>query len=1019
MSSTRPGGVDIQEALITVWTDVLGVAVGPNDDFFELGGDSISAYHVVNGVAESLGIELPLEAIFRHTTIASLSGELARLRGTTARTSTRTRPALVATSHVEGDPFPLSYAQRNWWYWEKRNPGTPTWNITIGLRFTGTFDLEALERALEETIRRHDAIGVSFSETASGPRQAVLPRAPLRIVADDLTTITKETREDEAAKRVGAALSIPFDLTGGPLLRALLLRLTPNEHLFVLVTHHLVIDLAGKEIVTAEIESLYRAFAARPPKELPAHEPKLRYADFVAWQESVLTNDRERLETWKRRLSGSAPSELPTDRPRPGAAKDSAAFLPFMISPTQTRALAEIAAAGESGGGGTLFMGLLAVLATFVHGRSGQEDFVIAATYDSRSGTEQLEELAGTFTDHLFLRLRVDAGMTFRDLVARVREVAIEAYVHRDLPGLCVAESDSTFNTPFTRVIINGHPPSKPAQRARDDGDVVVTRYQPPLIPLRRTELVWVVRPRTDENDVWSVLAGAASLFDKQSVEGMVADLRRIIEGVTSDPSTTVGRLVGHPVRPRTIRASSGEPATNVADPVLANLLGGSPHAVAVEDASGAWTREDLRKAAGNARAWLRRNGVGPGDRVAVLAPTGDKAVVALLLGARAAGALVCPIDPRDAASELERIAPRLVLGASPPGTKLEAIDASLLLNEPGGSLEALAGSNPRAWGVATSGSSGRRKTVVLTESGVGHVTAAVQEIAGYAEDDRIHGGLPLHHTYGLSQLWLAMASGACLYLPAGLSTEKNLETWMGGATILPTIPSKLRLLFQMGYRASARLVTLSGQDADPETRKLFASSAGNARFVGFYGLTESTTRVLWARHDEYLGDARATGRPIRGVHAWIDAEGELWVDGPNVAAEYLDDPEETAKRFPDGKLRTGDSFESAGGDLLRYVGRMDGVFKRFGEKIVPELVEGALAAHPLVERCLVTGERGADGESHPIAWVVARGTADAPTLMRHLRSTVPPVMVPTKIRFVSELATTSNGKLIRKAPPV
>ncbi|MFH0341312.1 MAG: condensation domain-containing protein [Chromatiales bacterium] len=449
-------------------------------------------------------------------------------------------------------------------------------------------------------------------------------------------------------------------------------------------------------------------------------------------------------------------------------------------------------------------------------------------------------------------------------------------------------------------------------------------------------------------------------------------------------------------------------------DSVLANLSVLSEKLPAVEDRSGVWMRGDLRRGVQHAHAFFARIGIGVGHRVAIV--TGDdKRVVAALLGARATGALVCPIDPVDAEDRAARIRPRLVVAAGRvPG--VDTIDMGALFVEPGPPLP-IAQGGASAWGVATSGSSGPPKTVVLTESSVAHVTAAIQELVQYTPQDRVHGGLPLHHTYGLSQLWLAMASGACLYLPGGQPTQAGLSRWLGGSTVLPTIPSKLRLLYELGARPEARLITLAGQGAEPDTRTLFASSQSSATYLYFYGLTEATTRVLWLGHEEFFQRPRATGRPIRGMRAWVEADGELWVEGPNVAAGYLDDPAATALRFPEGKLRTGDYFE-VDGDLFSYLGRVDGIFKRFGEKVIPERVEAALQSHPSVLRCLVTPEVGPGGEAVPVAWVVGRdGSADGPALIRHARARLPPVMVPTVVRFVSSLPTTSNGKLLRGAP--
>ena len=249
-------------------------------------------------------------------------------------------------------------------------------------------------------------------------------------------------------------------------------------------------------------------------------------------------------------------------------------------------------------------------------------------------------------------------------------------------------------------------------------------------------------------------------------------------------------------------------------DSTLANLslLSEDPHAV--EDSNGLWTRGDLRRNVQAAAAFFRRYDIGVGDRVTVVTVE-DKRVVAALLGARAVGALTCPIEPIEAASHVERIRPRLCV-ATEAIQGVETIDIEALFTDPGPPLSGPVEGASSAWGINTSGSSGPPKTVVLTEDSVAHVTAAVQEIVGYRQDDRVHGALPLYHTYGLSQLWLAMASGACLYLPGGQPKRGSLDSWLGGCTVLPTIATKLRSLLEIGARPKVRLITLAGQEPTP-----------------------------------------------------------------------------------------------------------------------------------------------------------------------------------------------------------
>jgi acyl-CoA synthetase (AMP-forming)/AMP-acid ligase II len=453
-------------------------------------------------------------------------------------------------------------------------------------------------------------------------------------------------------------------------------------------------------------------------------------------------------------------------------------------------------------------------------------------------------------------------------------------------------------------------------------------------------------------------------------------------------------------------------------DPLIRHLLAAPARGFAVEDSEGRWTAVELIDAVRSIARALRALGAEAGDRIGVIARM-SKQVAASLLATRAIGALTCPVDHRDAARPLGRIRPKFVIA---PDDRV-AIDKSIvlpletLLARRDGDLPGASSPSGHAWAVSTSGSGGVARAVVLTEQSVDHVTESVHSILGYQATERVLCPLPLHHTYGLSQLWLTLRSGATLVLPRSPLLPADLARWAMGVTVLPTIAPSLRALLSVAAPSQIRLLTLAGQNTDPPDRELFSRKLPNTRFVNFYGLTEASTRVLWLAGEEFLTRPRATGRPIPGVRAWVEPDGELWVDGPNVAAGYLDDPEASAQRFPGGLLRTGDLFAQEG-DLLCYQGRADGTFKRFGEKVVPELVEQELRTHPSVEHCLVVAEAGSADDLDCVAWVVRRsGNLTEAGLIRYMRGRLAPAMVPTRIRFVSSLPRTASGKLKRKAP--
>lgn len=401
-------------------------------------------------------------------------------------------------------------------------------------------------------------------------------------------------------------------------------------------------------------------------------------------------------------------------------------------------------------------------------------------------------------------------------------------------------------------------------------------------------------------------------------------------------------------------------------DPLLDDLARAPAEALAVTDATGAWTYRELRDAV----AAIRK----PGP-VLHLAAHPRRETVAMLLAGRAHGAMVVPRDPRRA--------------------------EPVLAPEPAA-----------AWAVATGGTTGAGRWVALSAGGVAAVTDGVQAVAPYVATDRVLSTLPLWHTYGLSQLWLCLRAGAALHLLPSPLLPGELALQAPSATVLPAVPGTFRALLSTGARPALRLVTLAGQDTPLADRSAFSAALSGTDFVHFYGLTEATTRVLWLDPRRFCEDE--TGAPIPGVDALLAEDGELVVRGPNVALGYLGNPLATRARFGAGDLRTGDLFRRTAAGF-RFLGRRDGSFKRFGELVVPEQVEAALASHPEVAEARVSRDPGV--EPGVFAELVARGRPLAlDELRRYARAHLPPAMVPTRVHWLPALPRTHAGKLRRSA---
>jgi amino acid adenylation domain-containing protein len=424
-TESAPGAArtPLEEVLASIWSEVLGVArVGADDDFFALGGHSLSAIQIVSRLRRLLDVDLPLCTLFQAGTVKSLADRVARAR--------RSESAPLITPAPPAAHDPLSFAQEFYWTWEKEDPGNPQHTVPVAFRLDGALDLTALRRSLDELVRRHDALRSSFRLIDGQPAQVIAPALSVHISRVDLTQLPEGQRLPEAQRLAGEAASKPFALDRPPLLRVTLFQLAPDRHALLLLMHHSIVDLWSFGVLLRELTALYDAFRAGKPSPL---EPlAIQYRDFARWQRDWLSGDRlaSRLAWWKQQLAGPLPSlELPTDRPASAAKTKKSATQSFALSPALSNALKSLSRKE----GVTPFMTLLAGYQTLLCKLTGADDLTIGFPSANRTQRE-IEPLIGMFANTLVLRTKLDGDPTFAELLARVREVCLGAFDHQDLP---------------------------------------------------------------------------------------------------------------------------------------------------------------------------------------------------------------------------------------------------------------------------------------------------------------------------------------------------------------------------------------------------------------------------------------------------------------------------------------------------------------------------------------------------------------------------------------------------------
>jgi len=420
---------DKTELLVAgIWQELLGVdAVGINDNFFELGGHSLLATQVISQVRAMLKVTLSLRHVFESPTIATLARAITGTEGITRASEQEKMPIRPVARDGE---LPLSFAQQRLWFLHRLEPDSPFYNMHAAFRLEGSLNIAALERSFNEIIRRHEVLRTTFAEVDGQAVPVVTPQIEFRIDVDDLRGMESTALGLEAERRVRAEMRRPFSLDTGPLLRVRIMRVAEEEHLVVVVVHHIVADGWSMGVIVREVAPLYEAYArgeASPLQELP-----IQYADFAHWQRHWLRDEvlSSQLDYWRKELAG-APTmlDLPGDRPRPPVQTFNGARFHFLFSAALNERLKEFSQAE----GVTLFMSLLAGLSIVLSRYSGQTDILVGTTIANRNRAET-EDLIGFFVNMLVMRTDLSGQLSVRELLRQVRERALEAYAHQDLP---------------------------------------------------------------------------------------------------------------------------------------------------------------------------------------------------------------------------------------------------------------------------------------------------------------------------------------------------------------------------------------------------------------------------------------------------------------------------------------------------------------------------------------------------------------------------------------------------------
>jgi amino acid adenylation domain-containing protein len=1051
-----PASSAVQQTVAQIWSSVLGIdPPGPHDDFFRLGGHSLSAVQVVARLRQEFGVELEADSLFAKPTVT----ELAEL---VSESITRRGGSPAAGGTEDTRTSPLSFAQERLWFLDQLEPGNPAYNICSPLWLTGALDPSVLEECLDEIRRRHEILRATFAVAGEQPVQVIGPAQPARLPVVDLSDLPAVDREAAARRLTAEEAARPFDLAAGPLFRASLLRLAPEEHVLLLTAHHIVSDGWSTGVLYRELAVLYRAFrAGQPPGLAPL---PMQYTAFAAWQRERLRGKvlGEQLRYWKRQLANPPPPiELPADRPRPAVQTYRGARISKTLPIQLTGDLKELSAREHV----TLFMTAMAAFQALLSRYSGQEDLLVGIPTANRTRVET-EPLIGFFANTLVLRGDLSGDPTFWELLGRVKAVARGAYAHQDLPFEKLVEAlgveRDPSRTPLFQVMFAFQNLPDGGAEPFELGPGVAARPFHVDSGVAKFDLTMYLRD--DGQCLHTTWQYNVDLFDAATIEQLARHFETLLEDIAADPGRRVSevRLLSRAERRGIESCWTGDVRPELAGGCFHRLFEQqaerTPGAPALECGREQLSYSELNAEANRLARHLQTLGVGPEERVGICLPRSTGLMVAVLGVLKAGGAYV-PLDPdyppERLAFMLEDSRPcvlitetallsRLRPGGGVAVVSLDA-DRAIIARQRAHNVESVVAGENLAYIIYTSGSMGTPKGVMVTHANLYHCARAMSEALAVTAADRYLHTASFGFSSSVRQFavplgcgaTLVMASSGCIRDPRALFALVRESR----VSVIDIIPSYWRTCIHDVQRAALldndlRLILSASERLPADLLREWAGVGHRARVINMYGQTETTGIVTVYPIPEPASDQMAipVGRPVANTRVYVldrwgapvpaGVAGGVFVGGPGVARGYLGQPELTAAQFVPDPFREGERMYRTG-DLARYrrngalefLGRADDQIKIRGHRIEPGEIEVTLRQHPQVRECTVVPQER-EGHMRLVAFVARSGRGAHPELGRELRALVkrklPDYMAPAAIVELDRLPRTTSGKVDR-----
>lgn len=1050
---------DINEAVLpalaTVWERLLGVAtVKPTDNFILLGGHSLLITRLATQIRTRFGVEVGIPDLFGAETLQALAA-LIETRRTTA-------DPLALPPLTHGDPrrdHPLSFPQERIWFLSQLVPDNLAYNFQMSVRWQGNLRPEFLQQAFTEVIRRHEALRSTFHDEGGIPVMRVQDPFVPELPIVDMSHIAEAERESAIAEIVREGVQVVFDVTRLPLVKWVLYRFAPDDHLLLQVEHHFVHDGWSLSVLLKEVKALYTAYCQGHPSPLP--ELKAQFGDFTRWQRDVVSGERyEKLRAYWGKQLADYPSalDLPHDHPRPAQQTMRGDIVRHDLPIELYRRLKTVAQQE----GATFYMLLMAAFKSMLYRYTSQEDLVVATGVANRRAPEA-EDLIGMVVNTLILRTQVQGEEPFNALLQRVKRTTVDAYAHQDMPFERLVEmlqpSRDLSHIPLYQVMFSFHDSAVPTLNLPDVQGRITEQHNRTakcdlnIIVIPRPEQQVGAGERGDERvTLWWEFS--TEVFEKSTIEDLLNHYVGLLNAIADAPTTPIAHL---PLRlPEDDALYARVNDTHRAYPQNTSLatlfeaqVAKTADAPAIVEGESRLTYQELNRRANRLAHALRAQGVRAGDRVGLWVERSVDNIIALLATIKA-GAIYLPLDPT---YPVERLA-WMVEDSQPRGILTRQRGATMTIDtcpvwqmDDPAFTTAMPDSNPTvelatepiAYIMYTSGSTGTPKGILIPHRAVARLVLNTNYVEIVPQDGIAH----LSNTAfdaSTFEIWGALLNGARVVIinkesalsPAHLTEAIRTQ----GITVMFMTTALFNQIVTYAPNAFSPLRTLyfGGEAADANAVRTVLAHQPPAIFGNIYGPTEGTTFSTSYPITILPTHARTVpiGYPIANTQVDvrdshhnrvpIGALGELVLSGDGIAQGYLNRPELTDQKFgitDEGVrfYRTGDMVRMRRDGALDFIGRRDGQIKLRGFRIEMGEIEHALLSHPVITATTVVVHGEGEGRQLVAYWVGDEALS-AGDLRTYLRQRLPEYMLPSFYMRLEALPLNPNGKIDRRALP-